>query len=94
MKKLWTLFWEMFKIALCVVGGGFAILAVADEVFSKKLKWTEEGEIAAHLPVFQMVPGIIAGGTAVYVGRKEAGVPGAVAAGSRSRRRAPPAEWR
>ena len=32
-RKLWLLFWEMFKIALCVVGGGFAILAVADEVW-------------------------------------------------------------
>ena len=80
MKKLWTLFWEMFKIALFVVGGGFAILAVADDVFAKKLKWTENGEIAMHLPVFQMVPGIIAGATAVYVGRKVAGIPGAVAA--------------
>jgi len=79
-KKLLTLFLEMFKIALFVVGGGFAILAVADEVFSKKLKWTDEGEIASHLPVFQMVPGIIAGSTAVYVGRKVAGVPGAIAA--------------
>ena len=80
MKTLWTLFWTMFKIALFVVGGGFAILAVADEVFSKKLKWTEEGEIVENLPVFQMVPGIIAGNTAIYVGRKVAGVPGAVAA--------------
>ena len=80
MRKLWILFWEMFKIALCVVGGGFAILAVADEVFARKLKWTEEGEIVRHLPVFQMVPGIIAGNTAVYVGRKAAGVPGALAA--------------
>jgi len=79
-KKVWTLFWSMFKIALFVVGGGFAILAVADEVFSKKLKWTEEGEIMEHLPVFQMVPGIIAGNTAIYVGRKVAGVPGAMAA--------------
>ena len=78
--KVLRLFWEMFKIAFCVVGGGFAILAVADEVFSRKLKWTEEGEIVAHLPVFQMVPGIIAGNTAVYVGRKVAGVPGAAAA--------------
>ena len=78
--KVLRLFWEMFKIAFCVVGGGFAILAVADEVFSRKLKWTEEGEIVAHLPVFQMVPGIIAGNTAVYVGRKVAGVPGAIAA--------------
>lgn len=77
---LWRLFWEMFKIAFCVVGGGYAILAVADEVFSKKLKWTEEGEIVAHLPVFQMVPGIIAGSTAIYVGRKMAGWRGVAAA--------------
>ena len=80
MKKYGLLFWEMFKIALCVVGGGFAILAVADEVFSRKLKWTKEGEIVGHLPIFQMVPGIIAGNTAVYVGRKVAGVPGALCA--------------
>jgi len=79
-KKLAMLFWEMFKIALCVVGGGFAIIAAADEVFSKKLKVTEEGEIVEHLPLFQMVPGIIAGNTAVYVGRKVAGMPGAIAA--------------
>ena len=80
LKTCVRLFWEMFKIALCVVGGGFAILAVADEVFSRKLKWTAEGEIVDHLPVFQMVPGIIAGNTAVYVGRKVAGVPGALCA--------------
>ena len=79
-RKLWLLFWEMFKIALCVVGGGFAILAVADEVFAKKRKWTEEGEIVSHLPIFQMIPGIIAGNTAVYVGRKVAGIPGAICA--------------
>lgn len=80
MKKYWVLFWEMFKIALCVVGGGFAILAVADEVFAKKLKWTKEGEVINHLPIFQMVPGIIAGNTAVYIGRKVAGIPGAFCA--------------
>ena len=80
MKILWTLFWEMFKIALSVVGGGYAILAVADEVFSKKMKWTKEGEVIEHLPIFQMVPGIIAGNTALYIGRKVAGLPGAIAA--------------
>ena len=80
MKRYGQLFWEMFKIALCVVGGGFAILAVADEVFAKRLKWTEEGEIVNHLPIFQMVPGIIAGHTAVYVGRKVAGKGGAFCA--------------
>ena len=80
MKILWTLFWEMFKISLSVVGGGYAILAVADEVFSKKMKWTKEGEVIEHLPIFQMVPGIIAGNTALYIGRKVAGLPGAIAA--------------
>lgn len=80
MKILWTLFWELFKIALSVIGGGYAILAVADEVFSKKLKWTKEGEVIEHLPIFQMVPGIIAGNTALYIGRKVAGLPGAIAA--------------
>lgn len=80
MKKIFQLFFDMFGIALCVVGGGYAILAVADEHFSSKRKWTEDGEIAAQLPVFQMVPGIIAGHTAVYIGRKVAGAAGAVAA--------------
>lgn len=80
MKVLLELFWEMFKIAFCVIGGGYAILAVADGRFSRKKKWIEEGELVEHLPVFQMVPGIIAGSTAVYVGRKVAGVKGALAA--------------
>jgi len=79
-KRLLVLFWEMFKIAASVVGGGFAIAAVADDVFSRRRKWTEEGEIVGSLPVFQMVPGIIAAHTAVYVGRKVAGVAGAFVA--------------
>ncbi len=79
MRALGQIFWEFFRISLCVIGGGHAILAVADEVSAKR-GWTEEGEVVGHLPVFQMVPGIIAGGTAIYVGRKVAGMPGAAAA--------------
>ena len=75
-----ALFWEMFKISLFVIGGGYSILAVADTVFSKKKKWIEEGELLENLPVFQMVPGIIAGSTAIYVGRKIAGITGAASA--------------
>lgn len=72
MKKLAALFFELFKISLFVVGGGYAIIAVADSVFAKK-GWTEEGEITGRLPVFQMVPGLIATHVAVYVGAKIAG---------------------
>ena len=76
-KLLWRLFFEFFKIALFVVGGGYAIIVVADDVFGRKLKWTKEGELLEHLPVFQMVPGLIAGNTAIYVGLKMAGLFGA-----------------
>lgn len=77
---LLTLFLRMLGISTFVLGGGFAIIAVADEVFSKKLKWTAEGEILEQLPVFQMVPGMICTNTAIYVGNKVAGPIGAAVA--------------
>ena len=74
------LFFEFFKISLFVVGGGYAILAVADRVFSGKLKWTKESELIEELPMLQMIPGLIAGNTAIYVGHKMAGRLGAAVA--------------
>lgn len=79
-KTLFRLFFEMFKVALFVIGGGFAIIAVCDDLFSRKLKWTEEGELLEMLPLYQMVPGILAAHNAVYVGRKVAGWKGSVVA--------------
>ncbi len=77
MKIYFQIFFELFRIALFVIGGGYAIIAVADQVFAKK-KWTRDGELLDELPVFQMIPGIIATHTAVYIGRKMAGWKGAV----------------
>ena len=74
------LFWEWFKIALFVVGGGYAIIVVADEVFGRKLKWLEEGELLEHLPIISSVPGLIAGNSAIYVGLKVCGRVGALVA--------------
>lgn len=80
MRKYLSLFWEFLKISLFVLGGGYAIIAVANEVFGRKLKWLKEGELLDHLPVFQMVPGLIAGNSAIYVGLKTAGRLGAAVA--------------
>ena len=77
MKIYFQIFLELFRIALFVIGGGYAIIAVADQVFAKR-KWTRDGELLDELPVFQMIPGIIATHTAVYIGRKMAGWKGAV----------------
>ena len=74
---LLRLFWEFFKISLFVLGGGFAIIATADDVFGRKRKWLKEGELLDHLPIFQTVPGLIAGNAAIYVGLKVGGIAGA-----------------
>lgn len=79
MARIWRLAWEFFKISLFVVGGGYAIAAVADEVFGRKLKWLGEGELLDHMPIITTVPGLVAGNTAIYVGLKVAGRLGAVA---------------
>lgn len=78
MRRYGRLFLEFLKISAFVVGGGYAIAAVADEVFGRKLKWLREGEILDNLPVISTVPGLIAGNTAIYVGLKLAGRIGAV----------------
>ena len=77
-KRLMKLFFLFMKIALCVVGGGYAIIAAAEEVFEQKLKWLPKGDLINHLPVFQTIPGLIAGNSAMYVGYKIAGSLGAV----------------
>ena len=77
---LGRLFVEWFKIALTVIGGGYAIIIVADDVFGKRLRWLDEGELLERLPLFQTIPGLIAGNSAMYVGMRLAGVAGAAVA--------------
>ncbi len=79
-RKHILLFREFFMISLLVVGGGYAIAAVANERFGKKLKWLKEGEILDNLPLISSVPGLIAGNTAIFTGLKSAGRSGAAAA--------------
>lgn len=77
---LLDLFTHWFIISLTVVGGGYAIIIVADDVFGRRLHWLKEGELMEHLPIFQTIPGLIAGNSAMYVGLKRAGILGAVVA--------------
>ena len=52
-RAIWILFFEFLKIATFVVGGGFAILVVAEDVFSKRHKWLREGELSDMLAIIQ-----------------------------------------
>ena len=44
MRILLSLFWEFFRLSLFVVGGGYAIIAVADDACARR-GWTAEGEL-------------------------------------------------
>lgn len=80
LRTLWLLFREMAFLAAFVIGGGYVILSVADERFSRKYQWIRTGELFEMLPLFQMIPGIIGGHTAVYLGNRVAGPLGALVA--------------
>ena len=79
-RVLWLLFFNFFKIALFVVGGGYAIILAAEDIFIRKLHWLRDGELSDMLALIQVVPGLTAGNVAIYAGFRVAGFPGAFAA--------------
>ena len=76
----WVLFWSYIRITSLVLGGGYAIIAAAQEEFVRRRKWLTEDDVLEMITVTQTVPGILACNSAVYVGWKLGRVPGAVAA--------------
>ncbi len=79
-KRLWLLFYTFAKIAALVVGGGYAILPVVEETFSRKNKLISSEELLDMMALVQTIPGIIAANSAIYVGMKVAGIGGVLAA--------------
>lgn len=79
-RTLGRLFFEMCFVSTFVLGGGYVILSVADERFSRRFPCVRRGELFEMLPLFQMVPGIIGVHTAIFLGSRIAGLPGALVA--------------
>jgi len=79
-KISWILFLSYIRITSLVLGGGYAIIAAAQEEFVRRRGWLTEEDVLEMITVTQTVPGILACNSAVYVGWKLAGLPGAVAA--------------
>ena len=79
-KRLWLLYSSFFRITALVVGGGLAMLPVIEEIFVVKYKLLTREELLDMTALTQTVPGIIAINSAVYIGMKIGGVPGALAA--------------
>ena len=79
-RRLLLLYFSFFRITSLVVGGGLAMLPVIEEIFVMKHKLLTREELLDMTALTQTVPGIIAINSAVYIGMKIGGVPGALAA--------------
>lgn len=79
-ESLRTLFKTFFKIGATTFGGGYAMLPVIrQEVVSAK-NWLTNEEFVDVLAVAQSSPGAVAINSAVFIGCKLAGIPGAFSA--------------
>jgi chromate transporter len=77
-KKMIKLFSVFFKIGAFTFGGGYAILPVIQKEVVDKNKWLSEEEVLDVFAISQSIPGVISINSAIYIGRKVAGIPGAV----------------
>ena len=79
-KKHMSLFWEFFKIGLFTIGGGLAMLPLIQKVAVEDKKWMDEGEMIDCIAISQAMPGVIAINSATYIGKRQHGVTGSLAA--------------
>ena len=80
MKELWQLFITFCRIGAFTFGGGYAMLPMLQREVVEKQKWTTEDEVLDYFAIGQCTPGIIFVNTATFVGYKQKGVAGAIAA--------------
>lgn len=79
-KQLWNIFWVFFKIGAFTFGGGLAMLPLIQKEVVDNRGWVREPEILDIFAISQSVPGVIAINSAIFIGKRVAGLKGAVAA--------------
>ena len=80
LKKMADLYISFCKIGGLTFGGGLAMLPMLQREVVQNHHWCKEEEILDMYAIGQCTPGIIAVNTATYVGYKQAGFPGSIAA--------------
>lgn len=80
MRQLADLFIMFFKIGLFTFGGGYAMLPLLQAEIVRKRGWASDEELLDLYSVGQCTPGIIAINVATFIGYKQAGIKGGLAA--------------
>ncbi len=79
-KTWWNLFQAFFRIGIFAFGGGFAMLPLIEREIIDRHGWATKDEIINIYALAQAVPGAIGVNTAIFIGGRLYGVPGAVIA--------------
>ncbi|MDO4740453.1 MAG: chromate transporter [Eubacteriales bacterium] len=74
------LFLSFAKVGCFTFGGGYAMLSVITDACVEKKKWLSHDEMMDVTVIAESTPGPIAINCATYVGRKQAGLAGAIIA--------------
>ena len=80
MNLLLDLFLSFAKIGLFTFGGGYAMIALIENACVEKKKWITHDEMMNVTVIAESTPGPIAINCATFVGYKQKGWPGAIAA--------------
>lgn len=80
MREYWELFLTFARIGGLTFGGGYAMLPMLQREVVENKQWATELELANYYAIGQCTPGIIAVNVATWIGQKQKGARGAVAA--------------
>ncbi len=80
MRQLWEMFLTFARIGGLTFGGGYAMLPMLQREVVEKQHWATEEELADYYAIGQCTPGLIAVNTATFIGYRQAGVIGGIAA--------------
>ena len=78
--RLWSLFWTFFKIGLFTFGGGYAMIPLIESICVEKREWITHEEMMRITVIAESTPGPIAVNCATFVGNRQRGFSGALAA--------------
>ena len=80
MKEMGKLILTFAKVGVMTFGGGMAMLPILQREVVENRGWATEEELTDYFAIGQCTPGIIAVNTATFIGHKQGGFFGAVAA--------------
>ena len=79
-EKLRTIFWSFCKIGSVMFGGGYAMLPLLEKEITGKRKWCTQEEMVDTFALAQLIPGVVAINTSMFVGHRLRGWRGTIAA--------------